>query len=156
MPIDPDESLRKYTDYLTTEREALNRLYYGFWIMFLGGFVLSLHVSIGRHFYLACGLLVAFRVLAIGGTAVNFRMQELAISSLSSLNRAIHYQNAAKMELDQNNDQAAKVYINLAGDLQKQMSVADKATNKLELVLQAIGALFLTVAFVGSFLVRVP
>lgn len=153
MPIDPDESLRKYTESLTTEREALNRIYYGFWIMFLGGFVLSLHVSIERHPHLAYGLLFAFRVLAIGGTAVNFRMQERAIGSLSALNRAIHYQNSAKLEFEQNNHEGAKGYIDLASSLHKRMNADDKAVTRSENILKVIGALFLLVAFVGSFFI---
>src|SRR5579862_691801 len=65
------------------EREAVNRLYYGFWIVFLGGFALSLRVGYGKHVFVAETLLIAFRLLAVVGTAINFWMQYHALRSSS-------------------------------------------------------------------------
>jgi hypothetical protein len=46
MTLDEREFELENVRFLARERDAINRIYYGLWIMFLGGFVLSLHVSI--------------------------------------------------------------------------------------------------------------
>jgi len=90
------------TQYLQWEREALSRLYYGFWIVFLAGFMYSLGVRnpvprgisnapvIVPYIVLLppsvvwCTLLV-FRLLAVLGTGVNFWMQYQAVAGLGHM-----------------------------------------------------------------------
>ncbi len=121
------------------ERDSLNRLYYGLWIMFLGGLVLSLHVVISQHSYFAYALLAAFRLLAITGTAVNFEMQYHAINSLSKARLSLYCQAfdalGTKREMAKAND-------------------SDRIVAACEIPLQLIAAAFLLLAFVGSFLVK--
>ena len=78
----------KYAKFLQWDRDANSRLYYAFWIVFLGGFVLSLQL---RHTTgcLQSALLILFRFLAILGSAVNFFHQNLAIDELSKLRQSI-------------------------------------------------------------------
>src|ERR1700692_527939 len=81
----PDQ-LDKYTDYLAWERDALNRLYYGFWVLFMAGFVYSLHIpKCLNHPHIEFWTVLLFRALSIAGTMVNFLMQYHAVGSLGSI-----------------------------------------------------------------------
>jgi fatty acid desaturase len=142
MTIDRRDYELEHAKYLGWERDSFNRLYYGLWIMFLGGFVLSLHVSIGKHFWPTYILIVLFRVLAVTGTGVNFLMQYQAIENLSSIRENIYFRamgNEAR-----------------ADETKNQAREAHRIVSSSEWSLLAIAGAFLFVAFVGSFLVTLP
>jgi hypothetical protein len=128
--------------YLAWERDAINRLYYGLWVVFLGGFVLSLHVVAYRQSCLVIVLLIVFRLLAIAGTAVNFFMQHQAIGSLSSIKAALDY--------------AAFNHEISAGTELKKARESERIVAGCEKLLQIIAGAFLLIAFAGSFLVHLP
>jgi hypothetical protein len=139
---DPKEYQLEHAKFLAWERDSLNRLYYGLWIVFLGGFVLSLHVSAYRHVRVAFVLVVAFRSLAIAGTIVNFLMQYHAIGGLSNVRAELFFRAYGETASAE------------AAYLRTQRS--DRMVRRCELPLQLIAAAFLLIAFAGSFLVRVP
>jgi hypothetical protein len=141
MTLDEREFELENVKFLARERDAINRIYYGLWIMFLGGFVLSLHVSIVRCPRTACVLIAVFRVLAIVGTAVNFLMQDFAIRFLAGIRERFFYRawNAPRFVKE------ANVKIRLYGP----------RARSCETPLRVIAVLFLLIALVGSFLVRV-
>jgi len=125
-----------------SERDSVNRLYYGMWIVFLGGFALSLHVVDYRHPRLAVYLVISFRLLAIAGTAVNFWMQYHAIKGLSNWRVSLFHR---ALNNDAGRDRAERA-----------MQRSDRIVIRCELPLRIIAAAFLVIAFLGSFLVRIP
>ena len=87
--MDDREFRLEHAKLLSAERDAINRVYYALWIVFMGGFVLSLHITSGPHVTAARIAIVAFRVLAIAGTAINFAMQYFSLDSLGSFRQAV-------------------------------------------------------------------
>jgi hypothetical protein len=142
MTTDGQEYELEHVRYLAWERDSFNRLYYGLWIMFVGGFVLSLRVSIGKHFWTTYILIALFRVLAIVGTAVNFLMQYFAIVYLGGIREKLFYQ--AK---------GAPRFVKMA---REKIRTFGPRVHFCETALRIIAVLFLLVALAGSFLVRVP
>jgi len=124
------------------ERDAVLRLYYALWIVFLGGFVLSLRISYGELACLAKVLVAAFRLLAVVGTLLNFWMQYHAIRAFSYIRRE-QYALYDKNKL-------------MADNFHTKMEDSAGAAESLEPYLIIVGTLFLIVAFILSFSVRLP
>jgi hypothetical protein len=142
VTIDQREYELEFAKYLAWERDALNRLYYGLWIVFLGGFVLSLHLTVGKHVRTTYTLIVLFRILAMVGSGINFMMQYHALNSVSKF-RVSNFQ--------QSQGRAA-----LARDFQKQADNSDRFVARCEKPLQIVAVSFLIIAFIGSFFVTLP
>jgi len=133
----------EYAKHLVWNRDALGRLYYPFWILFMTGFVISLRVPrSAQSCIVLCGLVV-FRLLAVLGTSINFLMQYHAIDSLS--HASIYLFKKAKGEAPE------ALY-----DEDRKAKKSDDIAMRFETPLQAIAALFLLVALVLSFLVYTP
>jgi hypothetical protein len=127
------------------ERDAVNRLYYGLWIVFLGGFVLSLHVKFDKtdpRVHLVIAIVTGFRVLAIFGTALNFWMQYHALKSLRYRRLSIFYgafgDRAHSNRAEEKAQKAARI----------------EYLCEVPLLVFAVG--FLLLALVGSCVIRIP
>jgi hypothetical protein len=140
--VEEREYRLEHTKLLAAERDAINRLYYGFWIIFLGGFVLSMHVTEGRHPRATTTFVVIFRILAIAGTAANFAMQYYSLDSLTGYRRSVFHDAVGNR--------------GIAEAAVKDSLRSGELANVFLLVLTYIGAAFLLVALVGSFFVRIP
>lgn len=124
-----------YSDYLRWNRDAQGRLYYAFWIIFIGGFVYSLKVPNPPGYWIVA--LFAFRVLAIAGAIVNFYMQDRAISACGNRELVELY---TRLE---NTTSSAKY--------QSAMEGCDKWVEILERPLQIIAGAYLLLALTISF-----
>jgi hypothetical protein len=123
------------------ERDALHRLYYPFWILFMAGFVLSLRVPFHWCICLNSVLLVVFRFLAVLGTGLNFMSQHTDLTGISCYRWAYVYKTTGKP------DEAKKQY---------EASQALAGTSvKLNNWLLGVTITFLATALVGSFLMHV-
>jgi hypothetical protein len=142
VPIDEREYILDHAKFLAWERDAFNRLYYGLWIVFLGGFVLSLHVVVYRYSCVALVLVVAFRLLAVAGTAVNFLMQYDAIVYLGAVREKLFYTTMGDVAHAETASEKARIF--------------EPKVKRCEEHLQRIAAAFLLIAFAGSFLVHLP
>jgi hypothetical protein len=142
--VNPDERAYKleHAKLLASEKDAYSRLYYGLWIIFLGGFVLSLHVTVSKHLYTAYVVIAVFRILATAGAATNFLMQLASLESGSAIRHGIFYEAVG-------NQGRAK-------DAANDSKNADKRFVRYQKWLQWIGSAFLAIALLGSFLVHVP
>jgi len=123
------------------ERDAVNRLYYGLWVVFLGGFVLSLRVPVRWCFCATTILMVAFRVLAIAGTALNFLMQERALTALS------HFRFGMVCESEGDPTLAAEKY--------SEAAELNRIVIQFDNWLKGVGFLFLLLALISSFVVKI-
>jgi hypothetical protein len=123
------------------ERDALHRLYYPFWILFMGGFVLSLRVPFHWCVCLNSVLLVVFRFLAVLGTALNFLSQQADLTGISCYRWGYVYATTGKPDV------AKKKY-------ESAMSLADKSITFNNWLL-CVTIAFFVIAFVGSFLIHI-
>jgi hypothetical protein len=140
-PPDLMDVVKQTGEVLGSSVEISNKIYYNLWIVFLGGFVLSLHTpsGISRHVFWA---VVIFRLLAMLGTVVNFFVQSL-YSKVQ-----FHVRIAAVLL------QAHEV-----ADYRTQMEEAKKQSiraDRLGRYSAAICGLFLMLGFVLSCLIQVP
>ena len=76
--------MKKHLTYLQWDRDINGMLYYALWIVFIGGFVLSVNSTIRLLAPSDCtiNLLYLFRILAIIGSFLNFILQSLAINAV--------------------------------------------------------------------------
>ena len=132
----------EYTKYLAWERDALNRLYYGLWILFMAGFVYSFHIPAVPHPCIVSWALAFFRVLAVVGTGVNFLMQYHALASLGHIR-------IMQLNKGQGNQCGAD-------EERAQAQQSDRIVRRCEIPLHVIAATFLIEALVLSFLVYPP
>ncbi|MBI3895889.1 MAG: hypothetical protein HY313_08135 [Acidobacteria bacterium] len=138
-----NESEDRYSKYLSLERDALNRLYYAFWIMFVGGLVYSFHIPTTQYPHLVFYLVLAFRVLAVVGTGINFIMQYHAIASVGHIQVFNFLKGQQGKELE-----AAKRAI--------QAEKSDRIVSCCEIPLQLVAGAFLLTSLVLSFLLYGP
>ena len=143
MAMDEREYSLEHMKMRAQEIDARNRLYYGLWIVFMGGFVLSLHVSPKSGYEAVTWLLVVvFRLFAVAGTGINFWMQYQAIEALRltrEVSRAVAFGN-----------------VRIADAFGSDITTANRQVDQWGTYLLRLGALFLVLAFIGSFLVHVP
>jgi len=78
------ERMKNHFKFLQWDREINGKLYYALWIVFMGGFVLSINSTVRLVSPSDCTikLLYLFRILAIFGSGLNFVFQNLAINSV--------------------------------------------------------------------------
>jgi hypothetical protein len=75
-------------EFLQWDREINGKLYYPLWILFMGGFVLSIGYTNQPDLFSNCWirlLLRVFRLSAIGGSVLNFWFQSRAIDTGATL-----------------------------------------------------------------------
>jgi hypothetical protein len=123
------------------ERDALHRLYYPFWILFMGGFVLSLRVPFHWCATLHSVLLVGFRFLAVLGTVLNFLSQQTDLTGISCYRWGYVYATTGKPDVAIQKYEDAK-------RLAKKSVTFDRW-------LLCVTIAFLVIAFVGSFLIHI-
>jgi hypothetical protein len=141
MTTDDLEGFRlEHAKFLEWERDARNRLNYGLWIVFLGGFVLSLRAMDSQSCQVFV-LVLAFRTLAVLGSAVNVFMQLRSIDGLTAGREAMFHKNLNNMESFAEKRAASARY--------------DRTVRACEPILQIITVAFLLVALYGSFVVHV-
>jgi len=140
--MDKTENMLEHAKFMERERDLFNRLYYGFWIMFLGGFVLSLRIAPYRHIVVASFLVFAFRLLAVAGTILNFLMQYWAIVFLGAIRETLFYKTMGAEEPEK----AAYAKV----------CKFEPLVHGSEVPLLIIALVYLLVGFAGSFLVHVP
>jgi hypothetical protein len=134
----PDEITKRNIDAIEATLETWSKLYYGFWIIFLGGFVLSLHAPDGLPCWKLLGL-ICFRSLAIVGTCLNFLMQFYAARMLHSM----------KLWQTLGDEPEGKTS-------EEKWTKFGKIANGLENALMCVGASYLLLGLILSFLIRVP
>ncbi len=78
------ERMKEHSKFLEWDREINGRLYYALWIVFMGGFVLSITSTITLPASSSCmlWLLRTFRLFAVVGSLLNFVLQSKAIDAV--------------------------------------------------------------------------
>jgi hypothetical protein len=78
------ERMKQHSRFLEWDREINGKLYYALWIVFMGGFALSINSTVAFSTPTSCTLwlLRAFRVLAVAGSVLNFVLQSKAIDAV--------------------------------------------------------------------------
>jgi hypothetical protein len=123
------------------EGETRSRLFYGMWIVFLGGFLVSLH----PFAKLSTGTLVAlflFRSLAIAGTVINFWMQ------IAEIRFRRYYKESVQHSIVREELPMKEKY--------KLAQAALNQTNLCSVIVYSFGVCFLLLGLVLSFIVHVP
>jgi hypothetical protein len=140
------------TAFLQWDREVNSKLYYGFWIMFLGGFVLSLGPTITHTNSAQCILiwLYAFRISALVGVVINFLLQSFAINAvrearkysnvLEMINTCVNVSESLKTE---SLKVEAENNIKLAKSIKNDLKWLDRGVETLHILLLFVAALFL-------------
>jgi hypothetical protein len=123
------------------ERDALHRLYYPFWILFMGGFVLSLRVPFHWCICLKSVLLVGFRFLAVLGTGLNFLSQQTDLTGISCYRWGYVYATTGKPDVAKQKYETAK-------------KLAKRSITFNHWLLW-VTIVFLVIALVGSFLIHI-
>jgi hypothetical protein len=131
------------------DQDSNGKLYYALWILFMGGFVLSLQFANRPEFYTHAIMRPAmrlFRILALLGSALNFTMQSMAIDSVRSM-RDFSYlisrpRDTLRAKSEEEQEKAKSDMFKLADKLTK----TDRRLPILELSLRICGALFLLCA----------
>lgn len=139
-PMEEREYELELSNAMAWERDALHRLYYPLWILFMGGFVLSLRVPFHWYICLNTVLLVPFRVLSVLGTGLNFLAQQVDITGVSCSRWAYVYASTGHPDIAKEKYEEAK----------RSAQVAITLTTWL----LRVAFLFLVIALVGSFLIR--
>jgi hypothetical protein len=85
--------MEEHFAFLQWDRDINGRLYYALWIVFMGGFVLSINSTIRLNSPSVCMIMLVylFRILAIIGSVLNFILQDEAI-------KAVRYSHQQLME----------------------------------------------------------
>jgi hypothetical protein len=120
--------IKEQPEFLRWDREINGRLYYALWVLFMGGFVISLGQIMLPNLSSACMVRQAlnlFRVLAVIGSALNFLYQDLAIDSVRhsrelSIDMELHSAFAEDKQ-----DQEAEVVLKRAEALRKKSIIRD-------------------------------
>lgn len=141
-----------HIEHLRWERDANMRLYYGFWVVFLGGFVYQREHPLAAHDCLHLALVVAFRCLAIFGTTINFLMQDDGILSLSSASSALLRLTQMKEEIRKTNYLEISSILEIAITEQQKGKKVEYRIKVYELLLLGTMGAFLILALGLSFL----
>lgn len=78
------ERMKEHSRFLEWDREINGKLYYALWIVFMGGFVLSITSTVALPASSSCmlWLLRTFRLFAVVGSLLNFVLQSKAIDAV--------------------------------------------------------------------------
>ena len=118
------QKLKEQPEFLQWDREINGKLYYALWILFMGGFVLSIGYSNQPDLFSNClirPLLHAFRLLAVIGSVLNFLFQSRAID-------AVRHARALSIQMDLHKALADD---NKPEDAKKALDQAQKLNDKL-------------------------
>ena len=137
--------IKEQPEFLRWDREINGRLYYALWILFIGGFVISIgQVSLPNpSSCLIRQALNLFRVLAVTGSAINFAFQNLAINSVRhSRELSIDIELQKAFALDQQTVEAG-LALSRATIIRKKLDVSDAIISWMGRALIVCATLFL-------------
>jgi hypothetical protein len=143
--------IKRQPEFLQWDREINGKLYYALWILFIGGFVLSIGYTGQPDLSSNClirPLLHVFRLLAVIGSALNFYFQNRAIDAVRyarelSIQMDLHRALTDDKQLD-----AASKVLDQARELNTKLIVMDALNSWLERGLIICAALFLACSLV--------
>jgi hypothetical protein len=143
--------IKEQPNFLQWDREINGKLYYALWILFMGGFVLSIGYTNQPDLFSNClirPLLHLFRLLAVIGSALNFYFQSRAIDAVRHA-RAFSFQmDLRQVAIDDNKQEAANEALVQATKLNDKLRVADALNSWLERSLMICAALFLACSLI--------
>ena len=145
------QKLKEQPEFLQWDREINGRLYYALWILFMGGFVLSIGYSNQPDLFSNClirPLLHVFRLLAVIGSALNFWFQSRAIDAVRHARALSIQMDLHKALTDDNKLEDAKTALDQAQKLNDKLIIADALNSWLERSLIICAALFLACSLV--------
>lgn len=148
------DRIREHAEFLRSEREMNGKLYYALWILFMGGFV----VSIGKISQNSCsstslralGLLHTLRILAVLGSALNFLYQDLAINSVRLARQVSIDLDRHRVLADDKKPEAATVVFERANSLNEKLIRGDARILWLGRALMLCAAFFLTCSVIAT------
>ena len=139
-------AIKEQPEFLQWDREINGKLYYPLWILFMGGFVLSIGYTNQPDLFSNCWirlLLRVFRLSAVIGSALNFYFQSKAIDAVR-IARAVSIQmDLHKALADENKPEAASAALDQAQELNRKLIVMDARNLWWERSLMICAALFL-------------
>ncbi|WP_158785998.1 hypothetical protein [Granulicella sp. L46] len=136
-------------DFLQWERESNERLYYALWILFMGGFVLSLQFSNRPDFYAAPMMKPAlrlFRIVAVVGSALNFAMQGLTIELVNCSRLLSLEMSGVVVSIDAKNAHAGRKGVDELKRLWARLEKMGRSVSMIENGIRICGVLFLACA----------
>lgn len=143
--------IKEHPEFLQWDREINGKLYYALWILFMGGFVLSIGYTNQRDLFSNClvrPLLHLFRLLAIIGSVANFFYQNRAINAVRAARELSMQMHRHRALADDEETQAAKEAFALAENLHRRLITTDRWNSRLGTSLIICAVLFLTISLI--------
>lgn len=143
--------IKEQPDFLQWDREINGKLYYALWILFMGGFVLSIGYTNQPDLFSNClirPLLHVFRLLAVIGSALNFYFQSRAIDAVRHARTISIQMDLHKALTDDNKTEAAKDAFDQAQELNTKLVAMDRLNLWLERSLIVCAAVFLACSLI--------
>jgi hypothetical protein len=141
--------IKTNSEFLQWGRETNGKLYYALWILFMGGFVLSIQFSTRPDFYATPMMKPAlrlFRILAVVGSALNFAMQSLEIEAVTFSRLLSLEMSGALVSIDAKNAHAGRNGLHEIRKLGAKLRKLGRWISAFENSLRICGALFLACA----------
>jgi len=141
------ERIKQHSKFLEWDREINGKLYYALWIVFMGGFVLSITATVALQASSPCTLwlLRAFRLSAVVGSLLNFVLQSKAIDAVRfSREQSAEYE--LHIALSEKNPDRSQGAYNRAEGFKEKLNRLDVSISRLEGALICCGVVFLTLA----------
>jgi hypothetical protein len=138
--------IKEQPDFLQWDREINGKLYYALWILFMGGFVLSIGYANQPDLFSNClirPLLHLFRLSAVVGSALNFYFQSKAIDAVRYARAFAIQMDLYKAWTDDKKPDAAKEALAQAQELNTKLTVMDRLNSWLERSLIICAVVFL-------------
>jgi hypothetical protein len=143
--------IKEQPDFLQWDREINGKLYYALWILFMGGFVLSIGYTNQPDLFSNClirPLLHLFRLLAVIGSALNFYFQSRAIDAVRYARSISIQMDLHKALTDDKKQEDAIKALEQAQELNKKLIVMDALNSWLARSLMICAALFLACSLI--------
>ena len=145
------ERIKYNHEFLKWDTDYSGKLYYSFWILFMGGFVLSL--TLNDRFYLPnthyiASLIRAFRVVAVVGSVLTFLMQSAAINSARLTGDIVTAVDRYRADLSRGDIDAAEAQLTDAEKYLKKRQGFDLAAMILTICAETCAAGFLILALI--------
>jgi len=143
--------IKEHPDFLKWDREMNGKLYYALWILFMGGFVLSIGYTNQPDLFSNCWirpLLRIFRLLAVIGSAINFFSQSRAIDAVRNARALSMQMDLHRALTDDNKIEAAKNALAEAEKSNQRLIKTDALNSWLENGLVICAVLFLTIGLI--------
>lgn len=146
-----EDRIKYLHDAQKWESESTGKLYYSLWILFMGGFVLSLssfdkNSSFAGH----VRLIHVFRILAILGSVLNFLMQSAIINSSVLTGQMILALDRFRVEASKGDQNQAESKLQCAEALHTQRERYSLAATILSICAEVCAAAFLVLALIGT------